>query len=315
MIIAAIDVGTNTALLLVAEVSPDGMRPLYEEQRFVRLGEGVDATSRIKDSAMLRLKEALLAYKEKAQKWNAEEIIVGATSASRDALNRTELIDFVRRETGLDYEVLPGEDEALWSFLGATSVSGEPGEKCLVLDIGGGSTEIVIGQRAVAGMKAIHFRKSLNIGTVRLTERLFSSQPPSKEEIETAVSVLERAFLEAEIPVRDDLAFIGAAGTASSLALVHAGVASWAALHGHPQVINYAEVHQWRQRLLAADFDEVLTLNPAVLAGRADVFPTGVLILDVFMRTFRLTRCTVSPRGLRHGLAIRYAMHMPQDLR
>ena len=122
--IATIDVGTNTALLLVADIAANRMVPVYEEQRFVRLGEGVDSTKRISEAAMERLRAALLVYLGVAEEMGAGQIIVGATSASRDAANKAALINFIRRETGLVYEILSGEEEARWSFAGAVSACG-----------------------------------------------------------------------------------------------------------------------------------------------------------------------------------------------
>lgn len=297
--IATVDVGTNTALLLVADIAANQMVPVYEEQRFVRLGEGVDSTKRISAAAMERLREALLVYRAVAEEMGTQQIIIAATSASRDAANKAAIIDFVRRETGLSYEILSGDEEAQWSFAGAISAFEDLEGMCAVIDIGGGSTEIIIGEPA----GAITYRRSIDIGAIRLTERFFSRQPPVPQEIEQAATYVENRLIEADIPLNKETALIGAAGTI--LALAHVDGASQHTLETGAVVLPCTTIRAWRDRLLGASFDEVLALNPEVLQGRADVFHAGVLILDAVMHRYGLPACCVSPHGLRHGLALR----------
>ncbi|WP_456428736.1 Ppx/GppA phosphatase family protein [Rhodocaloribacter sp.] len=307
MRLAVIDVGTNTALLLIAERAADGrLRALHEESRFVRLGEGVDAARHIGAAALERLRTALLDYRSRAEAWGAREILVAGTSASRDAENRDELIAFVRRETGLRYEVLSGEDEARWSFEGAASAFDERPGPCVVFDVGGGSTEIVAGTPGGALDAArLTFRHSLDVGAVRLTERCFAAQPPTPAEIDAARTLIDRALGAIPLPA-PGTPLIGAAGTAVSLALIHHGAHAWTGLPPGDVTLTRTDVCRWRERLLTASLDEVLGLNPAVMAGRADVFPAGVLVFERVMRRFEAPVCRISPRGLRHGLALRF---------
>lgn len=310
MIVATIDIGTNTALLLIAEVAADGqVMPLHEERRFVRLGEGVDATGQVTPQAMARLREALLAYRGVAAQWEAETVLVGATSASRDARNRADLVAFVQCETGLRYEVLTGDEEAVLSFAGATSAFPALQGRCAVLDIGGGSTELIVGPAGALDAEAMTYHRSLDVGSVRLTERCFGSQPPSPEAVAAAEQIVRRHLAEAAPPLSPGVPLIGAAGTVIVLALVHAGVSAWSDLPEGGTALSYAAVRAWRERLLALPYDEVLALDPAVMDGRADVFPAGVLILETIMRHADLPTCLASPRGLRHGLAFRFAQH------
>jgi exopolyphosphatase / guanosine-5'-triphosphate,3'-diphosphate pyrophosphatase len=304
MTIATIDVGTNTVFLLIARIAEDGsITPLYEVKRIVRVGEGVDATGRVGEPAIRRLCTTLIEYRHIAQTYGATSIVIGATSASRDAANQTELITEVHRQTGLQYEILSGEDEAKWTFRGAISVLTCLEGTCAVLDIGGGSTEIVVGDAT----GELTYHRSLNIGALRLTERFFSALPPERAEVERAEALIVRLLDEADCPLHNALPLIGAAETTGALALVRAGVASWDALDAPTVVLTADEVHDWRSRLLRATADEVLALNPVVLKDRADVFPASVLILDTVMQRFDLPECRVSPRGLRHGLALRFA--------
>ncbi len=304
--IAAIDVGTNTALLLVAEVAGGAMTPLCEAECFVRLGEGVDAAGYVTEAAMRRLRAALLAYRAVAEDFGATEIVVGATSASRDARNQADLIDFVRRETGLRYEILSGEDEATWSFLGGLSAFDDWQGPCAVIDVGGGSTEIAVGDRAAG----VAFRRSLPLGSVRLTERCFSKLPPDPAESAHCEAIVRRTLSAADLPLDDALPLVGVDGTVVSLALLHAGASTWDELGTENVVLSAADVHAWRRRLLAMPREEILALNPAVMAGRADVFPAGVLLLDLIMQHGGASACRVSPRSLRHGLALRWARHI-----
>lgn len=312
MTLATIDVGTNTALLLVAAWDGHALTPLHDARRVVRLGEGVDATGRVSEAAMARLREALLAHRQAAEARSAEQIIVGATSASRDAENQGELVDFVRRETGLDYEILSGEAEARWSFAAAVRAAGDLGGRCAVVDIGGGSTEIALGD---AGAGTVGHRRSWQAGTVRLTERYFTSQPPSPEEVAAAEQFVNDLLADAALPLDAQTPLIGTAGTIVSLALVHHGASAWSELGAGPVVLTQDDVRHWRDRLLVASYDEVFALDPDVMAGRADVFPAGVLLLDAVMRAAGAKVCRVSPWGLRHGLALRHVQQHERAVR
>ncbi len=305
--VATIDVGTNTALLLIAERSAERLRVCATEDRFVRLGAGVDEHRRIRPEAMARLREALLAFKTTAARWGASSVIVAATSASRDARNSQELVDFVLDETGLTYEILSGEEEALWSFNGA--LSDLPPEAGLVatLDIGGGSTERVVGSwDEAAGVWRVRDAISFDVGGVRLTERFFTTQPPAPAAIDAAKAWLTETLASADLAVPEGTLMLGASGTTTSLALLDAGVTRWDALPDPRPVLRLAEVERWRARLITLAYDDVLALNPAVMAGRADVFPAGLLILETVMRLSGTPSIRAAHRGLRHGLALRY---------
>ena len=302
MRIATIDVGTNTAQLLIAEVSDGTLTPLHEDSRVIRLGEGVDARRRVNAAAMQRLKAALLEYRAVAERFDLtpDAIYIGATSASRDAQNQAALIDFVRRETGLAYTIISGEEEARWSFAGAVSALNELRDLCAVIDIGGGSTELIVGNPATG---TLTYRHSYDMGTVRITERFFATQPPAAPAIATAQQFVLDLLTATPPPLPPNLPFVGAAGTARVLGALHAQQtgASMADL-----TLTANEVQAWCARLLRLSFDDILALNPTLLTGRADVFPAGLLILGTVMHHLGLPACRISPRGLKHGLAIRH---------
>ncbi|MEM8600176.1 MAG: Ppx/GppA phosphatase family protein [Bacteroidota bacterium] len=297
MRVASIDIGTNTCLLLVADVTPDGaLSVVYQEDRYTRLGQGVDGSKNLHPDAIERVMTALTAYKRQADTHGAEAVVIGATSASRDAANRHLLVDRARDELGLDYRVIAGEEEARLSFLGALSAFPAL-ERAVVLDIGGGSTELITGRRTNDGIEIEH-RVSLDVGAVRLTERCFATIPPSAYEVVTARRIVTDGL--AAVPLDGRLPLLGASGTTRALAKLVYPANPW-------QDVPATDVHAWSERLLTLAPDEVLALNPAIMHGRSDVFAAGVLILDLVCANGGFDAYRPSPRGLRYGLALDWA--------
>jgi hypothetical protein len=184
MRIATIDIGTNTILMLVADISPGGiLSTIRDEHSIPRLGEGVDATHLISQTALKRAVEQLRRYRLIAQDENAEMVVACGTSALRDAKNRDDVIDLMGKKTGIRVEVLSGEQEAELTYLGAVSDYLQGDEPLAVLDIGGGSTELTFGNG-----KTITHRRSLDVGSVRLTERILKTSPPTLQAIEDSRS-------------------------------------------------------------------------------------------------------------------------------
>ncbi len=310
MRLATIDIGTNTAQLLVVEPDGSGLRRIHGAERFVRLGEGVDTHGRIGAAARNRLLDALREHIRTARMHNVDEIMVAGTSALRDATNRNEILETVATQLGLSIEILSGTEEAAWSFAAACSAFDDLSGSCLVVDIGGGSTELVAGE--ISSRLPPHYpnaitnRASLDVGCVRLTERCFASQPPSTDAVGIAERIVDDALDVASLEMGPDPTFIGTAGTATALALVHAGPDStWDALHGSGSSLSRAAVRYWQQHLLQLSVDEILALHPNAMEGRADVFPIGVMLLDRIMERYNRDTCRVSPYELRQGLALR----------
>lgn len=307
-VIATIDVGTNTAHLLLSAVSDEGgVVPMHSETRFVRLGQGIDASGAVHPDALERLRRTLKEFAEIARKAGATKVMVAGTSASRDARDPDELVQFVKRETGLDYTIVSGEEEALLTSAGALSSIDRSFHTAVIVDIGGGSTELTY----VEGEKEISIRNaiSLNIGSVRITERCFTKLPPDDADVEKALGIVNQALRTVAGAGSDDgrLLFVGAAGTIRALAMIEHGVTSWDQFNDAEVIIDRATCRSWCDRLLAMDYEAILALNPVVMQGRADVFAAGVLILNEIFDHLDEEECVVSPRGLRHGLAIRYA--------
>lgn len=310
MRIATIDIGTNTAQLLVADVTDGAVERVDAAERFVRLGEGVDASGRVGDAARARLFDTLRTYDQRLRDHGAERVAVAGTSALRDATNRTAVLEAIRSEFGWTVDVLAGDEEAAWSFAAACSAFGDLSGPCLVVDIGGGSTELIAGTNPAAHHPhypdAITGRASLDIGCVRLTERCFDAQPPSAAAVARAEQVIDDALAGTSFAVGPAPTLIGTAGTATALALVHAGPGSTAdALRGEGVVLSRANVRHWRDALLDRTVDEIRALHPEAMDGRADVFAVGVILLDRVLRHFDRDTVRVSPYELRHGLALR----------
>mgnify|MGYP006288535887 CR=1 FL=1 len=315
---ATIDIGTNTAQLLVVERDGDALRRRHAAERFVRLGEGVDASGRIGDAAQGRLLETLREHRQTAREHGAEQIVVAGTSALRDAANREGVRTRVRRELRLNVQLLSGQQEAAWSFAAACAAFDDLTGPCLVVDVGGGSTELVAGrdpaEHAPAYTAAITDRASLDVGCVRLTERCFDGQPPSPAAVDTVTTLVDDALAAASIDTGTAPTLIGTAGTATALALVHLGPDStWDALHGGGFSLTHTDVRHWHDRLLSLSVDEILALHPAAMDGRADVFSVGALLLDRVLAHYDRPVLRVSPYELRHGLALRALTNTPNS--
>lgn len=313
---ATVDIGTNTAQLLVVELEGSSLRRVYTAERFVRLGEGVDAEGRVGAAAQDRLLTALREHKQAAHEHGADSIFVAGTSALRDAGNRKAVLDTIQSELGLNVEILSGSDEAEWSFVAACAPFDDLTRSCVVVDIGGGSTELIAGtapsNHRPHTVEAIVDRVSIDVGCVRLTERCFSSHPPKSEEVRHVDDLIKKRLNDTALDVGPDPVLIGTAGTATALALVHRGPnSSWDALAGASFVLSHTDIRHWRERLLHLSVEDILALHPGAMTGRADVFPVGVILLDHVLDHFDVDACRVSPYELRHGLALRELLCNP----
>ncbi len=310
MRLATIDIGTNTSSLLVAKADGSSLCRLHVSEQFVRLGEGVDASGRIGREAQERLLETLRDQVGIARAHGAGPIVIGATSAMRDAENRTAVMTRIRETLGLSVELLTGDEEAVWSFAAAQAAFDDRTGDCLVVDIGGGSTELITGPAAPTTPRyllAETDRTSLDVGCVRLTERCFPRLPPPRAAVSEATNIIDAALDSAQSFVNPGMPLLGTAGTATALALVHAGPESTlATLPDDALVLSAEAVRNWRDRLLALSVDDILALHPEAMPGRADVFPVGILLLDRIMQRYRLDPLRVSPYELRYGLALRH---------
>jgi exopolyphosphatase / guanosine-5'-triphosphate,3'-diphosphate pyrophosphatase len=296
--IAAIDCGTNSTRLLVADATG---RPLERLMRITRLGQGVDATGRLAPEAIDRCVAVLTEFRQVMDRLDVGRGRLAATSAARDAANGAEFLTAAGRTTGLEPELLTGVDEGRLSLTGAVADLDPADGPFLVLDIGGGSTELVAGDGPDdPDLAAV----SLQLGCVRLSERFLTTDPPTPEELAAArhevVAQLDRAV--AEHPrFTGNHRLVGLAGTVSTLASVHLGMADYDRDRIHHTVLRARDVRHW-YGLLAADTARDRLARPGMVPGRQDVIVGGVLILDTVIERLGFDECLVSEADILDGL-------------
>lgn len=297
---AAIDIGSNTILLLVAALQGGRLISLREEQRVPRLGKGVDLRGRLSEPSMRRALEALGEYREilAGEYPDAAGPAVTATSAARDAANREDFLGRVRERTGYEVRLLSGEEEAGMTFAGAVGMLPGGREETAVIDIGGGSTEIAVGRRSVQQ------RWSLDIGCVRFTERYLDGDPPGEAQLDRCRQAVMEAFEErpADLPGAGRL--VGVAGTATTLAALDAGMERYAPSAVNGRVVPLGKVGEWIGRLCALTSRQRESRHPELLRGRADIFPAGLLIMEGYMKYAGFGEVSISAGGLRHGAVL-----------
>ncbi len=300
--VAAVDCGTNTVKLLVADLDPEtgGQETLVRELRIVRLGQDVDRTGRLADEALARLFAACEEYAAVVEAHDVAALRFVATSAARDADNSQEFVDGVRQRLGVAPEVVSGDEEAALTFDGATRTLPVSEPPVAVLDIGGGSTELIVGD-AHGHVRAA---RSLDIGSVRLTERLMPSDPPTRAEVDAAVSAVDEALDTLPsygVVIGDAPTLVGVAGTVTTLAVLLLGLRTWDRERVHHARFPMADVHDLAQRVLAMTVAEREELG--VPTGRSDVIGAGAVILDRVLRRSGADRLTVSDSDILDGIA------------
>jgi exopolyphosphatase/guanosine-5'-triphosphate,3'-diphosphate pyrophosphatase len=301
--VAAIDCGTNSIRLLIAEPGEGGVLvDVAREMRIVRLGQGVDRTGRLAPEAIARTREALVEYTELIDKLGASAIRMVATSATRDAINRDEFTTMVRAVLGAAPEVITGAEEAALSFAGAVAGLPDAASPVLVADIGGGSTELVLGHAPADGGLASH---SMDIGCVRMTERHLRADPPSAAQIAATVADVRAAIGAAarDVPIEHAATFVGVAGTVTTLAAIVHGLPSYdpAAIHG--STMTAAQVTDVTDRLLAMTHEQRAAL-PVMHPGRVDVIGGGALILRELVAAAGVASVVASEHDILDGLAL-----------
>jgi exopolyphosphatase/guanosine-5'-triphosphate,3'-diphosphate pyrophosphatase len=299
---AVIDVGTNSVKLLVADVAGRSVAPLLEKSHQTRLGARFYETHLLHRDAIDRTAETVAQFAEEAARWKPESIRVIATSAARDARNQNELQSAIQQASGLAVEIISGEQEADWVFAGVTSDPALAAHPLLILDVGGGSTEFILGDGS-----AQIFRRSFPLGTVRLLERVRPSDPPRESEWSACYSQLNQ-FLKLEIrphleePPKQcasrDLQLVTTGGTSSILAAMQLQLTAFdrariEALRLTKEDVWSRQRHLWS--LTLADRKSLIGLPP----NRADVILMGVAILASVMEEFSFDEMRVSTRGLR----------------
>jgi exopolyphosphatase/guanosine-5'-triphosphate,3'-diphosphate pyrophosphatase len=298
MRVGVVDVGTNSVRVLIADGDGTTLRDVERHLAITRLGEGVDRDRLLGEKPLRRTVAAIAGYVELCRARRAEAIRLIATSAVRDAANRDGFIDAVRRATGIEPVILTGDQEARLGFLGATIDVDAPGPY-LVVDIGGGSTELVRGTT-----EAERFI-SLDIGSVRLTERHIHNDPPKPDELDAVAADADPELEHAARALGEDRAgtMLGLAGTITTVCAIALGLKGYdrdAIHHSHLSIEQIGEV---RARLAAMTSEERRAL-PAMPPGREDVIIAGVVILERVMHRFAFGECLVSETDILDGVAL-----------
>ena len=302
MIRAVIDVGTNSVKLLIGEVLGHQVRPLLEDSNQSRLGSGFYESHRLSHAAIARTVKAIAGFAAEATRQGVSSIRVIATSAARDAENGEELISAVRAACGLPVEIISGEQEADWVFLGVATDPALSDHALLIVDAGGGSTEFVLGEGRHA-----HFRRSFRLGTVRLLERLRPADPPTAEDWARCQETLHHSFAHeigpAIQPALDALKhrtvqLVGTSGTTSILAGLAQRLTTFDRERIEGTRLTCAYVRRERERLWGLALEQRKAL-PGLPPERADVILTGVAIYEAVMENLHCPDLRVSTRGLR----------------
>jgi exopolyphosphatase / guanosine-5'-triphosphate,3'-diphosphate pyrophosphatase len=298
--IAVVDLGTNSTRLLVANVEDGAVSELERRTVVTRFGEGVDATGRLSDAALGRVDEALGDYREVIDRLRAERVVAVATSAMRDAENGPAYREHVKQQFGIDARTISGDEEARLSFLGATA-DRAGGASTMLVDIGGGSTEYVVGTPG----EDPEFHVSTRMGSVRHTERFLATDPPTSDEVDALRADAERMLSE-EVPadVREATAHgIAVAGTATTLAAIDQELDPYDPDRVHGYTLDLASCERILARLASLPLDErrgVTGLHP----DRALSIVAGAAILVETIRGFGLDAVEVSEADILHGAAL-----------
>ncbi len=298
--VATIDIGTNSVLLLVAERDGSHVRALEELATITRLGEGVDATGRLADDAIARTLACLERYAEAIGRWNVGSIAAVGTSAMRDAGGGATFCDRAEAILGVRPQVISGEREAQLTFDGAL-VGLEPEGLLAVFDIGGGSTEIIVGARVGRGRGTLGRAVSLDIGSVRLTERHVRHDPPLPSELDAIRNDVHAALRAA--PSMKGRPLVGVAGTVTTLTAFAHGIAPYDARRVHGAILSRESLAEARSQLASATLEERRQLA-GIEPKRADVIVAGALITEAICEAAGAERLLVSDRGVRWGLAL-----------
>lgn len=296
--VAAIDCGTNSIRLLIADITNGKFQEVLRTMEIVRLGQGVDENKSFHPDAIVRTLTAVKSFRDLIASKGVEKIRFCATSATRDAANRDLFIDGVREILGVQVEVIPGEEEARLSFLGATKELDQNQSPFLVVDIGGGSTEFVLGSEKVDSAN------SVNIGCVRMSERHLTSQPPTMDQIAKAIVDIDFAISQAAsvVPITTAKSLIAVAGTATTVAAAALELSEYDRYAIHLSRISAEKVHKVAQMFQSMSKDEIASLG-YMHPGRVDVITAGSLVLSRIMAATGASEFVASESDILDGIA------------
>ena len=298
MRVAAIDCGTNSIRLLIADIDGDNFREVIREMEVVRLGQGVDQTGQFHPDAIARTLAAVDKFAAEIARRGVEKIRFCATSATRDATNRHLFVDGVRQRLGIEPEVISGQEEATLSFMGAIQELDPADGPFLVFDIGGGSTEFVFGTTSVEAAR------SVNIGCVRMSERHFANDPATPAQIEAARHDIQAAIAQAaaEVPITKAKVLIAVAGTATTVAAAALNLSEYDRYAIHLSRISATQTYEVSQMFLTMGREQRAALE-YMHPGRVDVIAAGSLVLSEIMKATGATEFIASESDILDGMA------------
>ena len=302
MRVAAIDCGTNSIRLLIADIDGNNFREVVRDMEIVRLGQGVDETGQFHPDAIARTLAAVDKFAAEIAKRGVEKIRFCATSATRDATNRHLFVDGVRDRLGIELEVISGDEEAALSFAGAIKDLDPSNGPFLVVDIGGGSTEFVFGTSTVEAAR------SVNIGCVRMTERHFASDPATPEQIEAARSDIQAAIAQAAavVPITKAKTLVAVAGTATTVAAAGLDLPEYDRYAIHLSRISAQQTHDAATMFATSNREQRLALG-YMHPGRVDVIAAGSLVLSEIMKATGASEFVASESDILDGMAFSLA--------
>ena len=302
MNIASIDIGTNTILLLIAKIDKQHktLSPLLNLHRMPRIGKGLIAGREISEQKVVELVNVLSDYQNEIEKYNCEEVLLTATNAFRIASNSEKLTEMIKRKFGFEVRIVPGDEEAKLSFLGAISTINLTGDK-VVIDIGGGSTEIIAGNET-----DIFFKKSFPVGAVSLTEKFLHSNPPADQEKDLLLSYLEEIFEELPQVVPPGLQAIAVAGTPTTLSCINQGLKDFIDEKVEGSTLGTGDLEKLIEAFSKLKSLKILRSYGNVVKGREDVILAGTILLNFILKKLTLDAVLVSGRGIRYGAVIDY---------
>jgi exopolyphosphatase/guanosine-5'-triphosphate,3'-diphosphate pyrophosphatase len=302
MRVAAIDCGTNSIRLLIADIDGNNFREVVRDMEIVRLGQGVDETGQFHPDAIARTLAAVDKFAAEIAKRGVEKIRFCATSATRDATNRHLFVDGVRDRLGIELEVISGDEEAALSFAGAIKDLDPNNGPFLVVDIGGGSTEFVFGTSTVEAAR------SVNIGCVRMTERHFASDPATVQQIESARTDIQAAIAQAAaiVPITQAKTLVAVAGTATTVAAAALDLPEYDRYAIHLSRISAQQTHDAATMFATSTREQRLALG-YMHPGRVDVIAAGSLVLSEIMKATAASEFVASESDILDGMAFSLA--------
>jgi exopolyphosphatase/guanosine-5'-triphosphate,3'-diphosphate pyrophosphatase len=301
MIIASIDIGTNTVLLLIAEVDETSFEitPLINEYKMPRIGRGLKSNENIAEEHIEKLLSVLSEYQSIINKYNVDDVLVNATNALRKAANSAEIVQRIKKQLSWNVNIISGKTEAEFAFLGAVPVS-IIDKSNLVIDIGGGSTELILGKE-----NTIEYRKSFQIGSVSATEIYLKHSPPLYEELCELKFELQTIFAEIKNTLAPDITY-SIAGTPTTLFCMVNKIKKYDDSIVEGSVLKYGDIDRIIQELNILMPEEIRNRYGKIMRGREDIILGGSIILLNIMKLLNLSDVIVSSKGIRYGAIVSF---------